>query len=128
MLTAYTEAFAEADIDAALPLYLSSGVFESEPDFAASWKHNWSITNSHKELLLDEADLMSLHSEQRAALDFLVLVKARKFVGWAGSSFSFWAVEHRKMAGLPASSSFLVRREQAGSGIHERFVLTNIVV
>ena len=128
MLQAYLEAFQTIGLDSLLPLYISSGVFEAEPTFAATWQNNASSLNSHKELLLAEADLAQLHSEQKAAVDFLVLVRATKFVGWAGSSFSFWAAEHRRMLGLPDNSTLLIRREKAGAGIHDLFVLSNTVI
>lgn len=128
MLQAYLEAFQTIGLDSLLPLYISSGVFETEPTFAATWHNNASSFNSHKELLLAEDDLAQLHSEQKAAVDFLVLVRATKFVGWAGSSFSFWAKEHRRILGLPDDSTLLIRREKAGAGIHDLFVLSNTVI
>ena len=128
MLQAYLEAFQTIEFDSLLPLYISSGVFETEPTFAATWQSNASSLNSHKELLLAEVDLAQLHSEQKAAVDFLVLVRATKFVGWGGSSFSFWAAEYRRMAGLSDNSSLLIRREKAGAGIHDLFVLSNTVI
>ena len=57
MLQAYTEAFQAMNFDSLLPLYISSGVFETEPAFAATWQNNASSVNSHKELLLAGADL-----------------------------------------------------------------------
>ena len=126
MLQAYVQAFQDAEFDVSLPLYVSSGIFGQEPDFAETWRHNQSSVNSHKEALLPEADLTPLHSEQQAALDFLVLVRASKFVGWAGSSFSFWASEHRKMVGLPPTASLIIK-QKAGDGVHEWFVMSNTV-
>jgi hypothetical protein len=39
----------------------------------------------------------ALHSEQQAVLDFLVLARAQRFVGFAASSFSFYLREHRAL-------------------------------
>ena len=53
-----------------------------------------------KEQLLEAAELPGLHLEQRAAVDFVVLVRAQRFVGVQISSFSFFVVEYRKMRGI----------------------------
>ena len=39
----------------------------------------------------------ALHSEQQALLDFLVLARSQRFVGFAASSFSFYLREHRAL-------------------------------
>lgn len=108
MLRAYADAFQAAGLAAGLPLYLASGIFESEPGFAGAWRHGHASAHAHKEALLEAGELAALLPEQRAAVDFLVAVRAERFVGWATSSFSFWVAEARALAGLPPEASHLI--------------------
>ena len=70
-------------------MYIACGIFQTQPLFAQHWRHNFALVNVHKGELLSVAELSALHSEQKAAVDFLVLVRAEKFVGVQISSFSF---------------------------------------
>jgi len=49
-----------------------------------------------------------LASEQKALLDFLVLAKGRRFVGFGSSTFSFYLQQYRLLQGFPEASSVLV--------------------
>jgi hypothetical protein len=51
----------------------------------------------YKEMFLSEADLAGLHSEQRGLIDFLVLAKSTRFVGFGPSTYSFFLREYRTM-------------------------------
>ena len=51
--------------------------------------------------------LPGLASEQKALLDFLVLTKAERFVGFGSSTFSFYLRQHRLLMGFPENSSVL---------------------
>jgi len=48
-----------------------------------------------------------LKSEQVAMMDFVVLLRAQKFVGSSGSSFSLCAVEYRTLQGIASERSVL---------------------
>lgn len=50
----------------------------------------------------------ALNSEQKALLDFLVLARAQRFVGFGSSTFSFYLREYRALHGLRCTSSRLV--------------------
>ena len=44
----------------------------------------------YKEMYLDKNDLAALHSEQKGLIDFLVLARAARFVGFGPSTYSFY--------------------------------------
>ena len=52
--------------------------------------------------------LPGLASEQKALLDFLVLTKADRYVGFGSSTFSFYLQQYRLLQGFPETSSVLV--------------------
>ena len=49
-----------------------------------------------------------LASEQKALVDFLVLARGARYVGFGSSTFSFFLREYRVLQGLSRSSSVLV--------------------
>ena len=124
LLPIYTEAFERAQLDPSLPMYIACGIFESQPLFAQEWRHSFASKNVHKEQLLEQPELTALHSEQRAAVDFLVLVHAEKFVGVQISSFSFWVVEYRKMHGIAVGRDLLIQLKDTPFP-NDMFVETN---
>ena len=44
----------------------------------------------YKEMYLSEAELAGLHSEQKGLIDYLVLARAARFVGFGPSTYSFY--------------------------------------
>ncbi len=56
-----------------------------------------------------------LNSEQLALLDFLILARAEKYVGFGPSTFSFYLREHRMLNGLPPEQSHLVNASKIGT-------------
>ncbi len=56
-----------------------------------------------------------LNSEQLALLDFLILARAEKFVGFGPSTFSFYLREHRLLHGILPSKSVLVNASRIGT-------------
>ena len=56
-----------------------------------------------------------LASEQKALVDFLVLARGARYVGFGSSTFSFFLREHRTLQGLPRSSSVLVDASVIGT-------------
>ena len=69
-------------------------------------EHALNITS--KEMVLPQQELDSFTSEQRAAIDFLVLTNCNKFVGHSASSMSFLVQEFRRLNGHPKETSILV--------------------
>ena len=49
-----------------------------------------------------------MQSEQEALLDFLVLARCRAFVGFGGSSFSYFLPQYKALEDLPAGPSVLI--------------------
>jgi len=56
-----------------------------------------------------------LNSEQLALLDFLILARAEKFVGFGPSTFSFFLREHRILHGVLPTQSVLVNASRIGT-------------
>jgi hypothetical protein len=56
-----------------------------------------------------------LNSEQLALLDFLILARAEKFVGFGPSTFSTYLQEHRVLHGTPPANSLLVNASRIGT-------------
>ena len=80
----------------------------------------------YKEQHLTSADLAALNSEQKAAVDFLVLQRSRGFVGLGSSTFSFYLREHRALEGIPRNSSVLVDASKIGTD--DLFASAGVVV
>lgn len=57
-----------------------------------------------------------LNQEQRALIDFLVLARAQRFVGFGSSTFSYYLREYRALHyGLPHSTSLLLNTTRIGT-------------
>ena len=69
----------------------------------------------YKEQFLDAAKLDRLHSEQKGLIDLLVLAKAKTFVGFKPSTFSFFVTQYRLLRGFSAESSMLVQADGIGT-------------
>lgn len=104
---AYVATMASAGFTATMPLYVASGIFDSPSELqAASYRlAPYSRKLYHKEQFLDAALLAMLHPEQRAAVDFLVLLRSRRFVGCSYSTFSVAVREFRHLLGLGSRNS-----------------------
>jgi hypothetical protein len=96
------------------PIYVASGLLSYKDD--QLWQDveqtllsRYASRVVHKEQYLSEDVLNSLDSEQSAIVDFLVLAKSRKFVGFALSTFSLLLREFRQVHGLaPRSDNWLL--------------------
>jgi GDP-fucose protein O-fucosyltransferase len=65
---------------------------------------------------MEQAELASLHPEQQALVDFLVLVRSRNFVGVSVSTFSVFIREYRHIHDIaPRSTSFFVDGTRIGT-------------
>ena len=122
MLAHYLEALQRLGIRRDEQLYIASGIFATEPDFAEQHLRQWSSHITNRAALLSPDELDSLDVEQLAAIDFLVVSQATKFVGWQGSSFSFWVPEERALRGLDAATSLLIRSTEAMEAEQDGFV------
>lgn len=101
-------------------LYIASGIFTTEPDFVERHLQSWSSHITHHALLLSAEETSNLDVEQLAAIDFLVVCKAAKFIGWQGSSFSFWVPEERALHGLNHSTSLVIDGAENMAAEHDK--------
>ena len=127
LLPIYTDAFHRAQLNLSLPIYVACGIFETQPHFAWDWQTSLASNSVHKGQLLGDAELSALTSEQKAAVDFLVLVQAERFVGVQISSFSFFAAEYRKMHGIAPEYNYLIKLKDVPYP-NDMFVPTNSVI
>ena len=90
-------------------LYVASGIFESMPDKTKA------ITSSLRPFcsqlirqtnLIDGVLLATLTSEQKAAIDFMLLRNATNFLGVFDSTFSKLVAKYRVLDGYQSSSNF----------------------
>ncbi len=125
MLSRYSQALQQLQVTADEILYIASGIFEEEPDFARKHLQTRSRHILYRNMLVPLEDAVTLDVEQQAAIDFLVVSQASKFVGWAGSSFSFWVPEDRAMRGLDNRTSLIIRSTEAYGPEHDDFLRSN---
>jgi hypothetical protein len=128
----YLAAARAAGFDARTPLYVASGLLtygaSAEMDKVAAEIKKEGLASSihYKEQHLTSADLAALNSEQKAAVDFLVLQRSRGFVGLGSSTFSFYLREHRALEGIPRNSTVLVDSSKIGTD--DLFASAGVVV
>ena len=127
MLAHYSEALKQHGVAHNEQLYIASGIFITEPAFVESYLQTWSSHITHRALLLSTEETSSLDVMQLAAIDFLVVCKAAKFVGWQGSSFSFWIPEERALHGLSRSSSIVIEGATGMGDEHNAFARSNSI-
>jgi hypothetical protein len=118
----YVAAMRAARFDGATPLYAASGLLtygaagQMEATVAALVGAGLASSVHYKEMYLPAAEMAGLTSEQSALVDFLVLARCARFVGFGSSTFSFYLREHRALVGgLPRSSSILVDASAIGT-------------
>ncbi len=58
-----------------------------------------------------------VNAEQNALIDFLVLVKCNKFVGFSPSTFSYFIREYRTLTGIQQDRSHLLKVPSINSEI-----------
>lgn len=128
----YLSAARAATLDAGTPLYVASGLLtygasaEMEKVAADIKREGLASSIHYKEQHLTSADLSNLNSEQKAAVDFLVLARSKNFVGLGSSTFSFYLREHRAMEGIPRNSTVLVDASKIGTD--DLFASAGVVV
>ena len=82
MMGRYHEALQELNVESNTLLYIASGIFQTEPDFAKKYLQKWSRRIVHRNMLLSPEETASLDVEQLGAIDFQVVSRASKFIGW----------------------------------------------
>lgn len=121
-----------ATFDAGTPLFVASGLLtygasaEMEKVAAEITREGLASSIHYKEQHLTSADLAGLNSEQKAAVDFLVLARSKYFVGLGSSTFSFYLREHRALEGISRKSTVLVDASKIGTD--DLFASAGVVV
>lgn len=122
----YAQALGNLTFSTNMPIYVASALFSDEAvggagEFqqrALKWLREelgvqFSSGLLNKEQILTAQELEGFTSEQRAAIDSLVLFESGSFVGYSTSSMSYMVQEYRALLGRPRSTSLLV------SGTHK---------
>ena len=112
--------------DPSVPIYVASGIFQTDPDFGAHHLPGWQIWYGRQ--LLQDAEIEDMDLEQMATIDFLVAAKAAKFIGWAGSSFSFWVPQERAVNGLHNATSHIIYGEKSEHSWQDDWLVSNSVI
>lgn len=104
-----------AGFDHVTQVYLATGLLtysggnEALSKLSTNMKHKGLCSEIyHKEQFLEDPELQSLHSEQKALVDLLILARANRFVGFEPSTFSFFVSQYRILLGLDPKSSVSV--------------------
>ncbi|BDA44093.1 hypothetical protein COCOBI_05-2770 [Coccomyxa sp. Obi] len=117
----YAQALGNLSFSTNMPMYVASALFSDEATGGAGefqrralvWLREelavqFSSGLLHKEQFLTAQELEGFTSEQRAAIDSLVLFESSSFVGYSTSSMSYMVQEYRALLRRPRSTSFLV--------------------
>jgi len=96
------------------PLYVASGLFSYEDE--TSWEMAQGLIKGRglasyvlcKERFVPNWELKTLHPEQLALVDLLILRRATAFVGFISSTFSHYIKEYRALHGVGRHSTALV--------------------
>ncbi|KAI3432401.1 hypothetical protein D9Q98_003957 [Chlorella vulgaris] len=117
----YLDTMAAAGFDAASPLFVATGLlsYGAEIEFktgvALLIGQGMCSEVLYKEEYVPPFEMQRLNSEQLALLDFLILARAEKFVGFGPSTFSTYLQEHRVLHGTPPANSLLVNASRIGT-------------
>lgn len=111
------EAMTNATFTTEQPLYVASGIFD---DVISDSNQRWveKLSEQHASHVFHKSDFIGarvlgkLHSEQKAAVDFLVLIKSQGFTGFATSTFSIFVDQYRKLLGMETSRTVFVHIAQ----------------
>ncbi|RMZ53967.1 hypothetical protein APUTEX25_002544 [Auxenochlorella protothecoides] len=117
----YTQTMRRAGLDARTPLYVATGLLT----YGASkeWAYAQRVLLSKglasrvviKNQFVPAFELAELNTEQQALLDFLILARAVRFVGFGSSTFSYYLTQHRRMRGHAQEASLLVDAARIGT-------------
>lgn len=117
----YIKTMSAVGMDNSTRLYVASGMLtygaSVEMDRTINYLQHMGVCSEvhHKERYIPQEELEALNSEQKALLDFIVLARAKQFVGFGSSTFSFFLREYRALHGISRSSSGLVDASVIGT-------------
>lgn len=117
----YTETMLHAGFDAATPLYVATGLltYGASSEWAYAQKVLLSKDLASRVLIknqyVPDFELAALNTEQAALLDFLILARAARFVGFGSSTFSYYLTQHRRIRGHAPETSILVDIARIGT-------------
>ncbi|CAL5224081.1 g6707 [Coccomyxa viridis] len=118
----YKRAMAQGGFSAAWPLYIASGILTygdkaGLQNVRANLGSHFGSSFHYKELYLHKNTLAGLNAEQNALIDFLILIKCNKFVGFSPSTFSYFIREYRTLTGVQQDRSHLLKVPSINSEI-----------
>lgn len=121
MLAGYLQQCEKAGFNSSTPLYVASGLLSygsaTWPTARRQLLGSYASELYYKERFLTSQQLAGLTSEQRAAVDFLVLEKSEAVVGFSASTFSWLLREMRALLGIaPRGTMMLAHRGVMGDG------------
>ncbi|GAB4819747.1 hypothetical protein N2152v2_006793 [Parachlorella kessleri] len=125
-LMAYVEVMRRAHFNASTPVYVASAIFNDMPEDAGLVKRRLrkrgvvGQLHYHRQFL-DSRVRTGFKSEQLALLDFLVLERAERIVGFCQSSFSWYLREQRALRGVSKSTLLMVDGPQCSDPTHVKY-------
>lgn len=116
----YLEQCKRAGFSPHMPIYVATGVvsYQGKSKMAELQEifRPFASLLLYKEQFMQPEEIKALHPEQLALVDFLVLVKSRRFVGLSASTFSVYVREYRNMLNVSSrNTSFLVDSTVVGT-------------
>lgn len=110
----YIKTMRSVGFDNATRLYVASGMLtygaSVDMDRTIGYLKHVGVCSEvhHKEKYIPQSEIEKLNSEQKALLDFIVLARAQRFVGFGSSTFSFYLREYRALQGISRKLAGLV--------------------
>lgn len=117
----YIKTMTSVGMDSSTRLYVASGMLtygaSTDMDRTINYLRHMGVCSEvhHKERYIPQEELEALNSEQKALLDFIVLARGKRFVGFGSSTFSFFLREFRALHGISRSTSGLVDASVIGT-------------
>eukprot|EP00887_Chlorella_sp_A99_P002549 scaffold6.g2549.t1 len=110
----YIKTMRQVGFDNATRLYVASGMLtygaSVDMDRTIGYLKHVGVCSDvhHKERYIPQSEIEKLNSEQKALLDFIVLARSKRFVGFGSSTFSFYLREYRALHGISRKRAGLV--------------------
>ena len=108
----YVPAMTRANLSQFYPLYIASAFFMTNPEQQQEVLEKLAPFGSqivYKECLINVENLQNLHTEQLAAVDFIVMLMTSTFVGVVDSSFSKLVARFRENDGYAVETNVFAR-------------------
>jgi hypothetical protein len=100
-----------------VPLYVASGIFDSEPAIAAlatKWLRMLGFAAIHNRMLPTATQTQELHHEELAAVNMLVCAQADVFIGTPVSSYSAFISQYKLAHKLGGETVFIRGKDSHG--------------